>query len=247
MKYLFRHELGKYYYHLFNSDSSGRRWKWIYASVFAALVLITVTILGYRGNFKPEWLLFASYGFPFAAYGLGWQSIKREIERNTIGWWITLPYSRSKLLGAKYAATTLYIFALYFVYYAAVLLLAGYHVLLFGGAGGIFTDLLLGSRFFVLVIIGAIPFMVAFGVFMGCVLISKLKPLSPILWVFVGLSGNVFSWLSVLMFNGNVADFTAVPKPLSVVAYLLAAWALSALLIAASAATLNRLLVLKQS
>lgn len=184
----------------------GRKWFWLYSAVFAVLLLAVVTIWGGHEQFKPSYLLYLFFGFPYVFFGVAFGALKREWSGGTDGWWLTLPYSRTKLIGAKFMASGAAALALVVIYFVGILLLELYNQLIHGyDPAALHTFAKLEAEYLLLVVIAA-PIMLSFGMFTVMVGRTPFRFLLPLVWVLFGTMGNSFAWLSSGSDDGEVQE-----------------------------------------
>lgn len=224
-----------------------RKWTWGYFGAFALLLLAAMTIWGGRSEFKPEYLLYVCFAFPFIFFGISFGMVKREWSGSTFGWWLTLPYSRSKLLFAKFAASAVQALAVLIVYFGSMLLLELYNLLIHGFDSGVLQTFVKLEGEYLVVVLLVSPFMLALGLFFALIARSRLRPLAPLCWILFGTMGNVFNWLnvstsddgavkSIILFDGSAQGWIWMIFP--------GVWLLAALLFAASVGVAKKQLVL---
>ncbi|RUS47996.1 ABC transporter permease subunit [Cohnella sp. AR92] len=239
--FLLRHEL-----RLVTRRWTLRSWYWMYLAGLTILALVALTIWGGTDQFKSDYLLFACFAFPFFFCMIAFRALKREWSDGTLGWWLTLPYSRSKLLLAKFAASLAQSLAIAVLFFVALAVFEAYDVLLHG----LSIDLLRRfvtqeSEYFLLLLISS-PFMLALGLMMAAMGKSKLKMLKPLVWIAFGLLGNLFNWVngavgsqtdgSLNLFDGHSAAWVWLSLPV--------AWIFAGLIFAGAVGICKKHLVL---
>ncbi|WP_027092344.1 ABC transporter permease [Cohnella thermotolerans] len=224
-----------------------RRWGLVYAAAIMVLLMAAFAIWGGEDQFKPDYLLYACFAFPFVVFGVSFGMLKREWSNGTSDWWLTLPYSRTKLLLSKLAASAAQSFLLLFIYFAALMLLELYNLAINGGDMGAFGTFVSLEAQYLFVVFVTSPFMLSLGLLAGVVGRSKWRPLLPLVWILFGLLGNVFNWLnvsngddgkikSVMLFDGSASFWVWAIIPV--------AWLLAALLFAGAVNVCKKQLVL---
>ncbi|THF75121.1 ABC transporter permease [Cohnella fermenti] len=188
--YLVRHELK-----LETRRLARGGWFWIYAAVIAVVILAALAIWGGEDALKPDYLLFACFAFPYFFCMLAYRMIKREWSDGTVGWWLSLPYSRLRLLSAKLVASFAQSMAISVLFFAAVAVLELYYAAVNGVGFAAFGRLLEQEGEYLLLLIVYSPMLLALGLLLGLLHKSSLKPLMPLFWILFGLSGNVFNFL----------------------------------------------------
>lgn len=197
--YLVKHDIYRW-----RDKKKSSLWVRFYMGLVLLIILAAVVVLGVLGHFLPLSLLFVTYGLPYMTFMLAYNGINQEWKNGTVGWWLTLPYSRGKLVSAKFTTAminSLLIYATTFVVISLLMLLG----LAAGGTldAGQIGNLLITELLWFGFSCSLIPFMSAFGLMTGTLMVSRLKPVTPLLWVGFGLSGNMLTW-----FTGFFTDKT---------------------------------------
>ncbi len=173
------------------------------------LVIIILAIIGYTTysalqknvDFSAIWLF--SLGMPFVVFGISLSIVAREWRNNTAAWWLSLPYSRIKLMTAKWIASMLRGVLFDIAVFLVVALLSLYSMAL---QGDLTHPFLLpffsqGIRWF-LFVIAITPFVSSLGILFAIITRSKARPVIPLLWVLFILLWNVVyghnsRWLTI--------------------------------------------------
>jgi len=238
-RYLIKHEI---------IAETGRirqgKWIWFYAAFILLLAGASVAVWGYDENYDPSYFLFTAYMFPFMIFGIAVRAFKREWTGGTSGWWLTLPYSRVLLLGAKAIAAIAQIVGYMIVYFAIVMLLGVYSRIMFGdrvtSLSGLFG---LEVQLFA-VLLGIVPLMLAIGLLLVAVRRSKMKWLLPLLWIMMGVGGNLSGWMMTggggWIIAGTENELAPIAYPASLWIWLVPVWAVAALLFAATVRVCNK-------
>jgi ABC-2 type transport system permease protein len=221
-----------------------RGWRLTYAAFFLILVLGFTTYGSLNGNIHLEGTWYFTWGLPFMIFGISINRVNREWQNETIGWWLSLPYSRSKLITTKFVASLLMSLLMCIVIFILVTLFGLYVMLLngnpIGSSEGLF--LLSGLKWFLL-LIAVSPFAASFGTFMGTLAHTKARPALPLLWVFfwvmfpiMGMSGINFDIFNERSIGFPFTEFIILP--------ILISWILAYILVRLSAYLLDRHLTL---
>lgn len=163
-------------------------WFRIYFGVAVILAFFQYTMFLRNTNveelqpIKGLWVLLIFYFFILSI-----RLIIKEWEKNTAGWWLSLPYPRIVLLGAKLTAACLRCFR-------SIVIFSFISVLMYFEALFIRPDLLATADVKInlishtLRIIGFIglltPITILFGMITGLMHQSKWKPAAPFFWIF---------------------------------------------------------------
>ncbi|TVY04396.1 ABC transporter permease [Cohnella terricola] len=220
------------------------KWIWFYAVFILLLAGASVAVWGYDENYDPSYFLFTAYMFPFMIFGFAVRTLKREWNGGTSGWWLTLPYSRVLLLGAKAIAAFVQIVACMVVYFAIVMLLGVYSRIMFGARvtsiSGLFD---LEAQLFA-VLLGIVPLMLVIGLLIVAVRRSRMKWLVPLLWIVMGVGGNLSGWMMTggggLIIAGTEKELALISYPPSLWIWIVPVWAVAALLFAATVRVCNK-------
>ncbi|MBX6396094.1 MAG: ABC transporter permease subunit [Alicyclobacillaceae bacterium] len=171
---------------------------WIAYKVAVALVVVAMATYGslYGKVTVLNAFWFFTWGLVFTAFGLGNGFITREWKIGTVGWWLALPLPRWQLVLSKYLAClirTAFVFAIVYV----IIALLGLYMLLMQGSwntADVISFLLTGLKWNALML-GLTPIAGAFGLLMGAVGRSTLRPALPLLWALFG--GGWWAWFMV--------------------------------------------------
>ncbi|MBW7454495.1 ABC transporter permease subunit [Paenibacillus sepulcri] len=192
-----------------NRSPLSRKWAGIYGAVVLIIVLGTLTYFAMDHSLKLLSLWFVTIGFPYMLFFTGHGILKREWENETSGWWLTLPYSRLTLVGAKWSGAALRTLMAIAGFYAAASIYASCIVLILNSytMSDLSAFLLVGLNWFVL-IIGFGPFVLSIGFLTAAVVYTHWRPITPLLWViFMGGGGLLFSKMGPVFdqLNGDAA------------------------------------------
>lgn len=190
------------------------KWFWIYAGAVLLLAAAALTVWGGAAQFQARYLFSFTFILPYFTAMLAFRTLLREWKNGTVGWWITLPYPRARLLSAKLVAAFLQALALYAAYFAFITLLILYNAGIHGLGASSLSDLWVTESIFIVMLLGIAPFMLTLGLLLGAVTQSNWSPATPLLWMVFGLSGNALSWLTGAVFSQQpgTAAFDAVPR-----------------------------------
>ncbi|MDB5085626.1 MAG: hypothetical protein JWN30_2512 [Bacilli bacterium] len=210
------------------------KWWWIiYLSLVIIAALSTATYYAIHETLHLQNLWYTTLGFPYMLFFVGFGILKREWENDTHGWWLTLPYPRHWLIGAKWVAAwlrmLLVVTGLYVLgaLYATVIALCLSHYTF----ADVSSFLLSGLNWFLL-IVGFSPFLLAIGLLTAESQFTALRPISPILWVlFMGGGGLMYSntgaWLRGSGMSQQFTDNQPIiflPFTWQVLAFMGASW-----------------------
>ncbi|MCD9021418.1 ABC transporter permease [Cohnella silvisoli] len=239
-RYLIKHELA-----MGISRFYKKIWIWVYVAIILILAGTALTIWGGNDKFNPTYILFSTYMFPFLVFGISVKTLKREWEKGTYGWWLTLPYSRFRLLAAKAVSALIQVIAGYSLFFITVLLLGIYSFIIHGEGLSPIRELFATELQYAGILIGVSPFMLALGLLATVVRRSVMKPLTPMIWIAFGLFGNIFSWVSSfnsLSESGNSNGLISGSLPDWIWLCIIPVWMIAALLFAATVHVCNKYL-----
>ncbi|CAH0120492.1 MULTISPECIES: ABC transporter permease [unclassified Paenibacillus] len=169
------------------------KWWWIvYLLLLVAIGIGATVYYALQDELRLGGLWFVTTGFPYMMFFFGFGTAKREWENETHGWWLTLPYSRLSLAGAKWFGAWLRTIAILVAAYAILSVYAlfiavtlGHHTL--AEVGGFMVA---GINWLILPA-GFSPLIIALGMVTCLSQYSSLRPLTPLLWVVI-MSGMSF-------------------------------------------------------
>lgn len=168
----------------------------LYGGIVLLLIAAALTVWGKSAGFRSVYVLYLAYMLPYLTFVISFRMLLREWKGGTIGWWITLPYSRSRLLFAKFAAACLHTLLVYVLFFAAVTLLVLYGAAIHGDETGTLREMLAGEAFFSIALVGLAPLMLTLGLLMAAVAHSRWALATPLLWIVFGLTGNSLTWIT---------------------------------------------------
>lgn len=177
-----------------NSAKHSNKWWMFYVAAGILIGLIFAAV--FADNLDPYSIMFMSFGFPYITFIIAFGIVIREWKNGTAGWWLTLPYPRRSLILSKYAASICTAVIMHIIFWVGAQLFVAYALILKGNFD--FHSLaafMQTSAIWYGVIMMVIPFMTAFGTLTGVVSRSRLKPLTPMLWIIYGFSGNSLFWI----------------------------------------------------
>ncbi|MGZ9585539.1 ABC-2 transporter permease [Paenibacillus marinisediminis] len=203
LTYLIKHE-----FKFRKRNCRNRKWIGFYGVAIAALIAIAYGFLHATIVFQPTTLLFFVFVFPYAGFMRAMMTVSKEWKDGTYGWWLTLPYSRGTLLRAKYIASGMWMVILG-LSTLAVTVVVGICIMWIQGhlEADALSEFLSSVAIAYLFIYSTLPLMLGFGIFASIVRHSNWKPAMPLIWVCYGFSGNLLSWVPVLIIGDNF-DFT---------------------------------------
>ncbi|MFC7394949.1 hypothetical protein [Scopulibacillus cellulosilyticus] len=217
--------------------------------VYAALLYIAflgfaVYATYHHWNFQLRNIWFFTLGLPWMLFGFGISSIKNEWENSTEGWWLTLPYSRIMLIGAKYIAALFKTLFILIVIYA----LAIVYAILYGACISVWqggyplhevTQFIMSGFWWYLFLIGLMPLMVSIGVLVGVIKYSTAKYISPLIYIFMFILGyGMYGGLGLFnqkhnlytVFSGEISPGSS-PFPVVFIYFMIAGWVLAYLMV----------------
>ena len=214
---LVRHEF-KWSRHVNITEGKHRASRWILFYVALAIIfgISFFTYVVLRQNFQPQYMWYFTFWLPWMAFGFAIHIVGREWQHNTFGWWLALPYSRIKLIAAKYVAILLQACIVYCGAFTVIILLSLYYQLLPGHLPVDMSTFLLWGLLFFTLFIAIFPFMAAAGILIGILTKSRKKPVLPLLGIVLWALFGGFFWL--LSFNdGDINLYTSLSEASSTV------------------------------
>lgn len=211
--------------------------------LFIVFLCFTVYATNQHWGFQLRNVWYFTLGLPWMLFGYGMGAIKNEWENSTEGWWLTLPYSRNTLIGAKYIAALLKTLYILLVTYALAIV--------YGVLYGVCISVLKGGFplheviFFIvsgfwwyLLLMGLMPLMVSIGVLVAVIKYTNAKYISPLIYFFMFILGyGMYGGLGVMnqkhnlysIFSGETSPGSS-PFPVVFFYFLIAGWILAYLL-----------------
>ncbi|MED4911276.1 ABC transporter permease [Brevibacillus centrosporus] len=219
---------------------------------FALLALAGIGVATYfaiNGQLELHQLWGVAIGFPYMLVAMGVLMLRREWENGTFGWWLTLPYSRLSLIGAKFFAAWLRTVAVSCVVYVVISLFAGILTLLVGGysAEDVWVTMLAGLPLLGIVI-GFSPIILSLSLLLATFHYTTLRVFSPILWIgIIGGLSTFYNGFQTFLPSYHMAQrfFSAQPGPLiphlgAVLIGMVISWVIAYLFIRIAAYLLER-------
>ncbi|GGE56871.1 hypothetical protein GCM10011391_39730 [Pullulanibacillus camelliae] len=171
-----------------------RGWKIGYALVMLLLFFIGTTLLIKTTDFRLSNTWYFTFGLPYMVFFIGFGHAKREWSNDTLGWWLSLPYSRLALIGAKYVANLIQCLMIL----AAILVVGFIYVVYIAAITSSFNwpmigqFMILGCNWMLLIAL-ACPILIGLGQFLAISQYTNLRVITPILWFcFMGLGSMVY-------------------------------------------------------
>ena len=171
-----------------------RKWWIIYIITCAIIGFGFITFLSFQKGYQLVNVWFFTLGLPYMVFFCSFGIVKKEWNNGTQGWWLTLPYSRNRLVFAKYIAALFQVLLVVVAVYVAGIIMAIYLTLLQNhySSGDLVTFVTAGTAWLEILITTS-PIILAFGLFTAAVHYTTLRPITPILWfVFMGLGSFVY-------------------------------------------------------
>lgn len=180
-------------FHRRNAAKYSNKWWMFYVAAGILIGLIFAAI--FADHLDPYGIIFMTFGFPYITFVIAFGIIIREWKNDTAGWWLTLPYPRRSLILSKYAASICTAVVMHAIFWVITQLFVAYALLIKGKFDfySLFTFMQTSAVWYG-VLLMVIPFMTAFGTLTGVISHSRLKPLSPLMWIIYGFSGNSMFW-----------------------------------------------------
>ena len=156
----------------------------IYLGAALLLIVFIYTFVILKGDMQPENLLWVIPWIAFAGFGMTFGVIYRELGKHA-GWWLSLPYSRQLLVGAKWAAMFLRFGRIILFAFLATLLLSCEACLvkpnLFHPQSVL--DMLRAGSILYAALLFLFPLIIIIAIYMSILQNSRIKALGPLFWV----------------------------------------------------------------
>ena len=178
-----------------------RNWTVGYWIAIVLLFFLIMTIVKLKTDFQLVNTWFVTLGLPYMIFFWGFGLVKKEWDNETQGWWLTLPYTRTTLLGAKLVANMLQICLVLLSLFILSLIYSFYLELIQGAFNGqeMVHFIIIGLNWFILLGLFS-PFIMSLGQFLAIANFTAIRVIMPILWfIFMGI-GSVFYW-GIPLFN----------------------------------------------
>ncbi|GMA62315.1 ABC transporter permease [Alicyclobacillus fastidiosus] len=223
-----------------------RQWRLAYAVGVALVIVIVTTYAAVQTHIDLMDVWLFSFVLAFMTFGVATRMMMNEWKNGTSGWWLTLPVSRTHLVGAKFVASFIRNVGNIAIVYVCVGLLGLYTMLLQDQwSSHLVTAYLLNGLKWDALLVLVSPILIACGILFGALRESRLKPAIPLLWVVYGL----FWWMlsshhgHYLHIDQSTADH-AFSAPASICVPIFASWVLAYGVIRFSSYLLDRQLAL---
>jgi ABC-2 type transport system permease protein len=199
-----------------NRKNTNPFWRRVYLYSGLVLGLALYTALLFNTEIKPNLIFFVPIFLLFSCFAVAMGLIKKEWQGNTAGWWLSLPYSRQVLLGAKFTAGFIRLLRNGFIALVISIILWLEGMILrpdiWSGYSMVETFIETCKAYVQMIFIS--PLLMAFGILIVVLNHSRLKPVSPIFIIlFAGLMSFLFSTFFKIIFStgsGIVRNF-AIP------------------------------------
>ncbi|MGV3487723.1 MAG: ABC-2 transporter permease [Tuberibacillus sp.] len=173
---------------------SGKWW----AAYVAFVILTGFVVLTYASDLKDfhiENIWFFSLGLPYIIFFMGHSLIKKEWDNETQGWWLSLPYSRQTLVGAKFTGSLLQSWCMLAGIYVLATIYAVYITMIQSDltAANLWHFMAVGFNWiFMLAILS--PIITGLGLTVSLIPYTVLRPIVPALWFLFMGAGSFLYW-----------------------------------------------------
>jgi len=179
-------------------------WRKLYMALALVCGVVLYTVLLFYENVTPDFIRIAPTFLIFAYFASTLGLVKREWQGNTVGWWLSLPYSRRLLLGAKLTAGFIRLLqGTVTVLVISVLLWLEGMILrpdIWNHYSMPETFMEMGRMYAVMLSVS--PLMMIFGMLIFTVRYSRFSPATPLCWIMYSLSVSfLFSTFFSTTFN----------------------------------------------
>lgn len=201
--------------------------------LFYAIVIIAALLILYKdaSDLSPLWNV--CWVLPWIVFGVSIGVIRHESRQDTIGWWLSLPYSRLTLISSKFWAMLLCGIQIIGLILIAIICYATLALLFTHGSTIIGLIGFLKSGFVpVLLTLLALPLMASVGLTIGTVSLTRWRSAINKFWILWGLFwlffGSMGFWKSLALLQ-NPLYLVLIIASSFIVAFLLltfSAWML---------------------
>lgn len=180
-----------------NTKTNFHRWNWlIYTSFITLIGILGMTALASTKSIDPQKMFYFFFAYPFVLFTLAGEQFGHEWKYQTIGWWLTLPYSRVTLMMAKFVAVLWKGFLMLISLLIVTIVLYYYLLIIDAPVKPIEPSafLLSGCKWF-LVVICSNPFIISMGLLFSVLWYSIYRTKTLIAWgvlcvLYIILSSN---------------------------------------------------------
>ncbi|HET7577966.1 MAG TPA: ABC transporter permease [Bacillales bacterium] len=199
---LFKHEFSLWHSHRIAGGRLSKGWWVVYIAVFLMLFFGFTTWAALNGAIQLSGTWYITFALPFMLFFFGYRAVMREFKSNTAGWWLTLPYSRTQLILAKFTSGWLKAVLLIAATYFVIVLFGSFVTLIQAryGLSDLLNFMITGLNWY-FIIFAFSPFAVSLGVFTATLRYTALKPLIPVGFLIYYLTGDLL--FIVLGFSGD--------------------------------------------
>lgn len=220
-----------------------RQWWLAYLAFVFLIAIVAATFKVLHGGVSISYIWYFTFALPFAVFGVSTGITAHEWKNGTSGWWLSLPFSRLKLIASKFCAGFARGIMIFIVVYVAIAFFGLYMMLLGGNFHpGLYLRFLKQGLEWFLLLLSISPFMAALGVLFGILNQSRAKPIIPLFWSFWG----VMWWLVFSNFGSHLAIHAGSHLSLTGTVYdsIAASWIAAYFMVRLSAYLLDRQLAL---
>ncbi|MDQ0188965.1 hypothetical protein JI721_02210 [Alicyclobacillus cycloheptanicus] len=217
------------------------KWRVAYAAAILVVLLALATWKGHliQMDFTDVW--YFTFGLPFMVFGMSIGRVTSEWKNATVGWWLTIPMSRWRLMLSKCVSSILFAVLIFACVYGAIAILGLYTMYLNGSFSTPYVRsfLLAGLRWNALLLC-ACPFIAAFGLLFGVILQSVVRQAMPLIWIaFGGMWWLVSAHLGFIHIDGSTPPGLVHVSTVRVLS-ILGSWILACLMVGLASVLLDR-------
>jgi ABC-2 type transport system permease protein len=185
-------------------DIPRKQWVILFPLMILAWIIFT-TYAALHGHYNMENAWFYMLGLPWMMFPFGGGAIKKEWRNKTEGWWLSLPYSRFQLIGAKFVAAWLKVLIVLVGTYLLAFLYALYMAFIVGHFHFHFQPvtvfMLKGTAWYSL-LFSLSPVFVSLGTLRGVIRYTSLRSTYVVLMGIIILASFLFYYV-IGTFNGK--------------------------------------------
>ncbi len=178
---------------------SGKKMKWWALLYFLAVISIGLVFFTFAirsDGFQLQYMWFFTFALPYAMMGTAYAVIAKEWKDRMYGWWLSLPYSRTHLVIAKFVATLLQSIIGFIVTLVLIMVFSLYAVIM----GDTITFQQVAEQMkhgvlWLLVLLAFFPIVATLSFLTFLSMHTKYKPATPLLWVVIIFGINAINWI----------------------------------------------------
>lgn len=203
-----------------HNPAKKNRWSFVYILLGIIVGLIFYTIALKNNDFDPQYLWYFTYAYPFVIFGISFAAIAKEWKNRMYGWWLSLPYSREKLLQTKLLANWLQVLQIFLFTIATLFLTTLYGSIVSDTINQkmVFQYTLNGFLWFgIMTLLYPIVATLSYLTFLSSY--TRFKIFTPYLWILLILTVNSCFWIMV-----DIGEQWLIRVSFSTIVYIFGSW-----------------------